>query len=202
MKRPSLSRRFLRRATRLEHAAAENTPVMRALLGEQLGRANYIGLLQGYHALYSAWEKKHAAWLLDSLIFSGWRYRTRLSSIESDLQDLGAQPLAQVEKNAESRSTGKDSTTDSPGDAASWGSLYVIEGSTLGGQIIARHLSVEFPGHPHRFFNLGHGKGLSTWKDFQTAIEGHLLDAPTRRVVAVQARVMFGLFQNMLNDVQ
>jgi len=82
-----------------------------------------------------------------------------------------------------------------------WGALYVIEGSALGGQIIARHLSAEFPCHPHGFFNLCHGKGLPTWRNFQCAIEDHLLDASSRRAITLQARNMFGLFQKMLEGI-
>lgn len=158
----SYAKRFLRRATRFEHAAAEQTAVMRALFEEKLGSAAYIQLLQGYHALYERWEHHHAAWLLGDLKHSGWQYQTRLRVIESDLCALGAQPtIAPVAAN--------ELTLTQPAldtDPTFWGSLYVVEGSTLGGQIIARRLTIEFPDHPHLFFRLGHGKSSGELERF------------------------------------
>lgn len=193
----SFAKRFLRRATRSEHAAAEQTAVMHALFGEKLGSAAYIRLLQGYHELYTRWEHHHAAWLLGDLKNSGWQYQTRLRVIESDLYELGAQPRLPLVSADEQTLTQPALDTN----AVSWGSLYVVEGSTLGGQIIARKLSSEFPNHPHLFFRLGHGKSRASWKDFQAVMAVQLGDATSRRAIALQARTAFGIFQHMLDGV-
>ena len=193
----SYAKKFLRRATRSEHAAAEQTAVMRALFDEKLGSAAYIRLLQGYHALYAKWEHHHAAWLLGDLKNSGWQYQTRLRAIESDLYELGAQPT-------QPRFSANELALIQPAldtDPASWGSLYVIEGSALGGQIIARTLTTEFPNHPHLFFRLGHGKNRASWKDFQVVMAVQLGNATSRRAIALQARAAFGVFQHMLDGV-
>lgn len=198
-----LPRRYLRKVTRREHAAAEETAVMSALFEAQLSGTVYIRLLQGYHALYSEWEAQHARWLTGDLRTSGWVYRSRLPAIESDLHALGAQtpgkprddamrlPPAQAEPNAGELGL----------SIPSWGSLYVVEGSALGGQVIARKLAAEFPGHAHLFFNMGHGAGQPTWRDFQTLLDGQLGSAAARRAIALQARAAFGLFQRMLEKV-
>jgi heme oxygenase len=193
----SYAKRFLRRATRSEHAAAEQTAVMRALFDAKLGSAAYIRLLQGYHALYARWEHHHAAWLRGDLKNAGWQYQTRLRAIESDLDELGVQPTQPLV-------SANELTLIQPAlaiDPASWGSLYVVEGSILGGQIIARKLAVEFPNHPHLFFRLGHGKSRASWKDFQAVMAVQLGDATSRRAIALQARAAFGVFQRMLDGV-
>jgi len=175
---------------------------MRALLDERLGLQAYIALLQGYHALYTMWETQHSAWLSGDLIVSGWSYRSRIPSIESDLIELGVPLDPKKDHGTESKRVANTRSTPMPHIALTpWGALYVIEGSALGGQIIARHLSAEFPCHPHGFFNLCHGKGLPTWRNFQCAIEDHLLDASSRRAITLQARNMFGLFQKMLEGI-
>ena len=202
MSLPLLSRRFLRKATRREHAAAEQTPVMLALFGAQFTVDIYIRLLLGYRALYAEWEATHSRWLAGDLLSSGWRYRSRLPAIESDLHALGAQISGLGGGYSPSASPVPASPGTAGADAApSWGSLYVVEGSALGGQIIARRLAAEFPGHPHRFFNMGHGSGQPTWRDFQILLDGQLDTAIGRRAVALQAREAFGHFQQMLEGV-
>jgi heme oxygenase len=175
---------------------------MRALIDGQLGEAAYVRLLQGYHSLYDTWERRHATWLLGDLLNSGWRYQTRLLAIESDLRRLGAQPKLKLGEAIGSMWPPLEISQSTPLLAqASWGSLYVIEGSALGGQIIARKLTNEFPHHQHFFFSLGHGKGRSSWKDFRRLIANQLGDAKSRRTIALQARATFGVFQHMLDGV-
>jgi heme oxygenase len=194
------SRRYMRKATRLEHAAAEQTAVMRALFDARLSEAVYIRLLLGYHALYSQWEAQHARWLGGDLLTAGWCYRSRLPAIEADLHLLGAQAPGRLLDGQMGMALEVEALSPEVA-TASWGSLYVVEGSALGGQVIARKLATDFPGHPHLFFNLGHGHGQPTWRDFQTLLDGQLSDAASRRAIALQARVAFGRFQHMLESV-
>jgi heme oxygenase len=98
-------------------------------------------------------------------------------------------------------STQEISPPSSDTEEVSWGSLYVIEGSALGGQIIARKLLLEFPGHLHRFFRLSHGGNRPTWKVFQGLMANQLSDAGSRRTIALQARATFRAFQRMLDAV-
>ena len=77
----------------------------------------------------------------------------------------------------------------------------MIEGSALGGQVIARKLAKTFPDHAHRFFNLGHGNAHPSWKDFQAMLDISLADSSARRVAVAQARTMFDLFHSMLETL-
>jgi heme oxygenase len=172
---------------------------MAALFDGKLGNAAYIRLLQGHHALYADWERRHASWFAGGLTNSGWQYQSRLLAIESDLRSLGARPTLRVEETM--ASTQEISPPSSDTEEVSWGSLYVIEGSALGGQIIARKLLLEFPGHLHRFFRLSHGGNRPTWKVFQGLMANQLSDAGSRRTIALQARATFRVFQRMLDAV-
>jgi heme oxygenase len=200
MSQPLLSRRYLRKATRREHAAAEETAVMRAVFQAQLSPAVYIRLLRGYHTLYSQWEAQHAHWLGGDLAMAGWRYRSRLPAIESDLHTLGSRAPALVVV-GQLTAAGRTGGVSVEAAAPAWGSLYVVEGSALGGQVIARKLAAEYPDHAHHFFTMGHGNGQPTWRDFQILLDGQLTSAAARRVVALQARAAFGRFQQMLESV-
>lgn len=190
-----LPRRYLRKATRREHAAAEDTAVMRALLDGRLDAAGYIQLLLGYHALYAPWEAQQARWLAGDLVTAGWKYRSRLPAIERDLHALGA-PLP-------GRSVEDALIAADAGSVPAWGWLYVVEGSALGGQVIARRLAAGFPGHAHLFFNHGHGQGNGqpTWREFQALMDAQLGSASARRAIALEARTAFGRFQKMLEGV-
>lgn len=82
-----------------------------------------------------------------------------------------------------------------PGKAAFLGAMYVIEGSTLGGQYIARHVENALglsPGNGDSYFR-GYGDRTGfMWREFQKALEGvHEDDAD---VVIGAAKKMFSAF--------
>lgn len=167
------------------------------MFDSHLSAAIYARLLFGYHTLYADWERRQARWLGGDLRQSGWHYRSRLPAIESDLRALG--------ECAPGGTPGDLATVpDLPGApiaAPAWGSLYVVEGSALGGQVIARRLAAGMPGHAHLFFNMGHGHGQPTWRDFQVLLDTQLGSPAARRAIALQARATFGQFQQMLQKV-
>jgi len=171
---------------------AEETAAMQALFGGRLDRSAYIRLLRGYRSLYRQWESQHADWLQGVQASLGWRYRRRVAALDADLAEFGvpATSLASA-----------DDLHQTVASAECWGGLYVIEGSALGGQVIARQLAQLFPYQAHRFFNLGHGRAEASWKDFQALLDGALNDSSTRRKAVRQAQTMFGVFQSMLEKV-
>lgn len=195
----AFSRRFLRRATRAEHRAVEQTAVMLALFEQRLGHAAYIRLLQGHYAFYADWERRHASWISDGLRHARWQYQSRLPAIASDLHGLAAAATLPVEDAMASIQA--NASAPPAAENVSWGSLYVIEGSALGGQIVARKLLQEFPDHPHAFFHLSHGGDRPGWKFFQSLMAEQLGDAPSRRTITLQARATFGAFRRMLDAV-
>ncbi|MFK2903769.1 biliverdin-producing heme oxygenase [Dyella ginsengisoli] len=194
---PTPAHRRLREATRHEHAAAERTPVMQALLHGRLDAATYTRLLLGQYTMYRAWEAERAAWLHGELAAAGWRYASRSERLARDLADWGrspedepsplpAAPISQVIGNP----------------SASWGELYVIEGSALGGQILARLLEQRFPGHAHHFFRIGQEAGRGTWRTFQSMLDSQLSNPMQQQAAIAAARNMFGRAQRMLEAVR
>lgn len=193
---PTPAHRRLRETTRHEHAAAERTPVMQALLHGRLDAATYARLLLGQYALHRAWEVERAAWLR-GVADAGWHYASRSERLARDLADWGlfpedepsplpAAPISQV--------------IGSP--SASWGELYVIEGSALGGQILARLLEQRFPGHAHHFFRIGQEAGRGTWRTFQSMLDTQLATPMQQQTAIAAARAMFHRTQRMLEAVR
>ena len=194
---PPPAHRRLREATRHEHAAAERTAVMQALLNGQLDDAAYGRLLLGQYALHRAWETERAAWLHGELADAGWYYASRSEALARDLADWGLSredeplPLACA---SHSQVVG--------GSSASWGELYVIEGSALGGQILLRLLEKRFPGHAHHFFRLGQEAGRGTWRTFQSMLDSQLSHPKQQQAAIAAAKTMFERAQRMLEAVR
>lgn len=68
-------------------------------------------------------------------------------------------------------------------DAATWGLFYVVEGSRLGGVMLARGVGADLPSG---YLNAGHGRG--GWRAVRTAIdEAHSAADPTWMDRAVDA---------------
>jgi heme oxygenase len=168
----------LKNETAACHARLENAL---DLMRDDLQRDEYIALLERFHGYVAPWEEAAAACMPASLAdFFDARRKTPL--LVADLVAL----------TGEKRSAGllpqADSHQDLPrmhniGDA--FGSMYVMEGSTLGGRFIAPHVAERLdlaPGIGNAYFD---GYGLRTgsmWNAFRvTAVasvpERHYDDA-------------------------
>jgi heme oxygenase len=77
-----------------------------------------------------------------------------------------------------------------------FGAMYVMEGSTLGGQLIARHVEVALhlsEGQGSSYFR-GHGSQTGPlWKEFCEMLKLRIPDEQTDAVV-VSAKAMFSTF--------
>ncbi|PAX08143.1 biliverdin-producing heme oxygenase [Sphingomonas lenta] len=113
----------LRRETRDEHDAIELTldwERRTATVGA------YAGWLRRLHAFHGWWEPR-AAELVDDPAF--FEPRRKLGLLAGDLERIGAEPVA-------ADAAGLALATR----AEALGSMYVLEGSTLGGKLIARRV--------------------------------------------------------------
>lgn len=129
-----------------------------------LGRSRYVEILRRFERFYRPLEQK-------LLALKGWeRYglqlaaRSRTGRLRQDIEHLRAHPLP-----AESDLPRLESL------AQGFGSLYVLEGASLGGQVISRRLSESdlqlSAQHGAAFFN---GSGSQTgeqWREFWAALE-------------------------------
>lgn len=87
------------------------------------------------------------------------------------------------------------SGTSLPSKAAFLGAMYVIEGSALGGQYIARHVELALglvPGHGDAYF-IGYGDRTGPmWREFQSTLE-EVSDKDGDAVISA-AKKMFSVF--------
>lgn len=174
----------LRERTAGAHAAAEATPVMARLMAGTLDAPGYLALLRGHRDLYARFEADHHAWLA-GLDAAGWAYQSRLALLDADLGDTSAPREAH----------------DTPVDPArAWGMLYVIEGSTLGGQVLLRLLRHQFPDRDHAFFAHKPQDGYS-WRRFQNVLDASLRSEPAMERAVDGAHAMFARFNTMLEGI-
>ena len=173
---------LLREATAEDHASVEGTV---PLMDPELSLAGYVEVLRRMHGVVAGWESTAAAvapaWLQEPL-----RQRSRLALLEGDIRFLGGD-------------AGGSLGPEMPrfaNDAELMGAMYVMEGSRLGGQLIARHLERQFrlmSPQGNAYF-LGHGERTgATWKEFLGLLEERVPDSRTGDVVR-GAKAMFRTF--------
>ena len=143
----------LRDATRVQHSAIEQHPLLESFVGTGPDRESYAALLAAFREFYRVLEprlgSRLAASLPDSLRYC---YQWRLPLLSRDLHDLRF-PFVTL-------SLPGKGVRPVPTLASSehlLGTLYVLEGSTQGGRVIGPRIlrSLGFrPEHGARYFNL------------------------------------------------
>ncbi|MBD8677082.1 biliverdin-producing heme oxygenase [Sphingomonas sp. CFBP 13720] len=73
--------------------------------------------------------------------------------------------------------------------AALWGIFYVVEGSRLGGVMLARDVA---PGLPHAYLSAGHGRG--GWREVRAAIDAAARDEAWMARAVAAAERCFGWY--------
>ncbi|MBE7181177.1 MAG: biliverdin-producing heme oxygenase [Terriglobus roseus] len=191
--------KLLREATRPEHEATETAV---ALTGPGMTREAYISTLQRFHGVVCAWDKIAAA-EAPAAYADLVRQRRRCGSLEEDLRFFGAPAGEHASESllGEMRALiGNPEQGDAhQRDSRFLGAMYVVEGSTLGGQYIAHQVETDLnlqPGQGDRFFR-GYGKEtMPKWREFQQVLAA-LPEPQTEHVIAA-AKAMFGIFRSWL----
>ncbi len=154
----------LREETRQQHEALEGAlPLGRPDLNSALFRA----LLARFYGFYATWESEAAAHAGASLrpVLAA---RAKLPMLAADLAALGMAPADCP------RMPAACLPRFSMGEATLLGSMYVVEGATLGGQVISRHLERSAGFHDgigYSFFQ-SYGKAVGQqWKAFAVLLE-------------------------------
>jgi len=172
----------LRQATEADHRAVERfVPLMH----EGLTRVQYVQCLQRIYGVVAAWEERAAEvapeWLRHTL-----NSHRRKFLLERDLAWFG------VTKQEFARPT-LPLMNELP---ELFGTMYVMEGSTLGGQFIARHVETALQlsnGRGNSYFS-GHGSQTGRmWKEFCEMLKLRIPDEQTETVV-FSAKAMFNTF--------
>lgn len=181
----------LRHATRERHERIEGLMDLRRLRdADRYGR-----VLRAFDAFLGRWEPALVAALPASL--RPWALRrSRRPFLARDLAALGLPPLR-----------GPVPIVRMDDAAAAFGSMYVLEGSALGGQAIARELAREGMG-PDAGCAWFHGWGPETaalWRDFRSQLEAHAGASPESRAAACAAAcatfdALHALLQSVLHE--
>ena len=174
----------LKAETRAEHTAMEDTL---GIMGDDLVLTHYRQLLERYFGFYAPVEAR----LADVLGVAppgglDLQARRKLALLRADLVALGgpaADTLAVCTALPPLRTP-----------AQAMGCLYVLEGATLGGVVIGRHVQRTLgltPDSGARFF---HGNGAHTaelWRTFRAALAGFAVNPGSADVVVESANATF-----------
>lgn len=126
----------LREQTRPAHLALETQPILQRLLSSELTRTEYGHLLQAMLVFYQSLETElipATETLLEQHPCPDYHYVPRLPLLIDDCQALGVATTGFNMPSKEFRLEGSGPYL--------LGVLYVIEGATQGGRLIARHLA-------------------------------------------------------------
>lgn len=152
-------RNLLHERTAPDHQALEDTPVMRAFAGGHPSVPEYLDYLARQHRLHAPLERALAAWLPPDWVAQRLR---KAAWLRRDLRALGVPDDA-----AEAEIT----------PVASWaealGVLYVLEGGTLGLQVVRKRLQADHPAlHAAGRFMVGYGPDTGRqWRAFVQVLE-------------------------------
>lgn len=166
----------LRAATRPHHDRIEQLLALDAPM--DLDR--YGAIVGGFHSFLTRWERELRLALPARL--HGWlAARGRAQFAADDLAFLGACPPA---------ARGLPACLPEPSVPAAFGSLYVIEGSALGGQVITPRLQQTLGLAPGRGASYFHGHGDRTgymWREFRLRATAEVGDDAARHRMACRA---------------
>jgi heme oxygenase len=157
----------------LRHATSARHEAIESLLGlrSPFGIAHYGRVLQGFGAFLAAWEPRMAQRVRGQAFEQWFEDGRRLHLLQRDLQSLGLKAEACPERFLPGLG----------GVPEVIGSLYVLEGSALGGQFIASRAHRMLGLSPARGTAYFHGAGsgtVSRWREFQQIAAAHLDGVP------------------------
>ena len=173
----------LRRATTVRHHLLESV----LTLGDPLELGGYIDAMRGFELFLARWEPRVRAGLPARL--HDWlasRSRHKLACL--DLAQFGCEPSCDSGVTAACASLVDDIELHST--AAAFGSIYVLEGSALGGQVIAKAASETLglgPENGAAYFNGFRLETALRWREFQLLLEVEVGSRPEARQDACKA---------------
>lgn len=170
----------LRAATGPSHVALEDALDWRARVATRAGYATLLARLHGFHA---AWEPAIGRALADDAFFDP---RRRLASLDADLRHLGL-PAATI------AALPRPDTVRLAGPAAAMGALYVLEGSTLGGRVIGRHIAAlhGFDGGGLAYYRAHGPRTGAMWAAFRGRLDGSSGDVAAEEAALDSAIIAF-----------
>lgn len=158
---------LLKQATAQQHTELEHLMFVEKIMAKTLRLDEYSQLLAVNYTVHHQLENKIANYLSDEMkIKINFEARLKTDSLRKDLIELGLN----VEAMDASFSHLAD-YIDLPAKAI--GALYVLEGSSIGGQVIYKKMVMNsnIPSHLSYFFYRHYGEQtILMWKDFVNAL--------------------------------
>jgi heme oxygenase (biliverdin-IX-beta and delta-forming) len=172
----------LRDETRAEHRSIERT--LADLTSSSLTHERYCFRLGQFYGFYRPLETRLARVLQNEPVDFPGRMKTHL--LRADLKDLGCRPADLLPV------CGRLPALD--GATAGFGCLYVLEGSTLGGQVISRHVQARLGVTCERGGRFFAGYGPATgamWRALRAVLVEHATRSDRADAVIDAARSTF-----------
>ena len=181
--RDALAIASVRRATADRHTGLEAL----LQLTPSLSYRRYLNALRGFELFLASWEPR-----IDTALPADLRRwfssRSRLGALRRDLGQLDGACIAQIDARRDcARAV---SGIDLASIAATFGSLYVLEGSALGGQVIARMARATLgldANNGLAYFTGTDRHTAAAWTAFQRLFEEQVGTEPAARLQACAA---------------
>lgn len=172
---------YLREATKTAHRLLDHHPLLAPLLTPTLTPTAYGQALAALHGAHGVIESTLTGFMPAA------QFLPRLPDLASDLAALGISPWPVTVAIPQAAS-----------DAEKLGMLYVIEGSNLGGVVIAKQLATSLPPDvPRAFF--GGAEGHPRWQRFWAFVQSRILPADFDRA-ARAASATFAFYRHHLDS--
>lgn len=173
------------------HDDLEQNSRLKRLLSKELNQTDYVDILQRYYSLFMSFEnqtEKHAGW---AAMKKQLQIRSKTELLEKDLRHFGVAASDYGHAGATSLRFLTENT------AQLLGTAYVMEGSSLGGRYISRHLQERFKWTADSgacYFNGYAENTAQLWKHFCSFIENFSGPDGEKDQVVVSARHAFETF--------
>ncbi|EHQ28670.1 biliverdin-producing heme oxygenase [Mucilaginibacter paludis] len=184
-------------AEQLKHDTLESHQALEKILITKIrairSTNDYINLLQLFYTYFGGLEKQMSTMLVSDIL-PDYHDRRKAASLAEDITALGATP-------AELAATGSLPVLGSV--PAALGALYVIEGSTLGGQVISRMIAgqLTLPEQLGLSFFTGYGAETQPmWQKFKNSINGLALTPEEALAMIDAARETFVKFKKWMDS--
>lgn len=157
----------------------------------------YKQVLRIFYGFYAAWEKKLDQVEFMSEVGLDMQKRKKLPLIINDMKNLG------MENEIESLAL-CDYLPEMNNPAKLLGALYVIEGATLGGQLITKKIDeiLGMNGKGAEFFNSYGDNVRPYWKEFMDAINGYSEKTGIEDPVIDSTHEMYMTFNKWLTQLK
>ena len=192
------ARKFLRDATHADHVRLNHHSLLIGLTKPGYSLAMYPQVLLAQYYFYLTLEAAIEQFCAGRPLDFSYANRRKLPLLRDDLRDFGIDPETVAWQPQALRSPVR---LDDLGQLI--GVLYTIEGSSLGGQIVFRHLSAHAGLTASRGARFFHGYGertMACWLQFEDFMSAHLTQAQTRASALQSAKAAFALMHAILDE--